>query len=286
MIHERHSNLWLELFPEKYFEGTAAAALNMYRNQRKVRLSEIDINKRNFNYWKNNDLFSDLSFNAQKGWSIFNGIDEIALLTVGELWKFGFGIDYIKPVLNFLYDDSLVKKDIEIYLSSNKVVDIEEIFNPEQPNLLSFFLRERNVVKHYLNNLEYLMLITGRLNKNVSLIMDSNANVNVLIGENSISIIGNKSLFEFFNGTSINLSLSKFHINIYQQNLELREDVMMNIFKKSIYRDDKDYVHEDLPTDINISSAIKEHQNQDIKIEIRNKQKVKISRTIISSKNK
>jgi len=286
MRQKMHNNYWIELFPEKYFEGAAAAALNLYRNHRKVRLSEIDINSRNFNYWKNNGLFSDLSFNSQKGWAIFNGVDEMALLTVGELWKFGFGIEYIKPILNFFYAESLVKSDIEIYLSNNKVVDLEEIFNPEQPNLLSFFLQEKNLVKYYLNNLEFLMLLIGRLNKNVSLIMDSNGNLNVLIGNEAVSIIGNQSLSDLLNGTSLNLSISKFHINIYQQGLKLNEDLMINIFKKSFFRDDKEYAFEELTTDVNINSALKQHANQDIKIEIRNKQRVKISRTIITSKIK
>lgn len=286
MTEKIHSNLWSEMFPEKYFEGAAAKALDLYRYQRKVRLSEIDINKRNFNYWKNNGLFSDLSFNAQKGWSIFNGIDEIALLTVGELWNFGFGINYIKPILHFFYDESLVKRDIEIYLSDNKTVDIEEIFNQENPNLLSFFLREKNVVKHHINNLEFLMLITGRLNKNVSLIVDSQANVNLLIGDAAVSIIGSKSLNDLLNGTSLNLSISKFHINIYQEGIEFDTNSMMNIFKNSFLNDDKEYVQENLATDVNINSTLKEHSNQDIKIEIRNKQKVKISRTIIKPKHK
>ncbi|MEI8129567.1 MAG: hypothetical protein WCG95_08140, partial [bacterium] len=74
MTQKLHSKEWLEIFPEKYYEGAAAATLHLYRNYRKVRLSDIDINKRNFNYWKNNGLFSNLSFNSQKGWSTFNGV--------------------------------------------------------------------------------------------------------------------------------------------------------------------------------------------------------------------
>ena len=130
------------------------------------------------------------------------------------------------------------------------------------------------------------MLITGRLNKNVSLIVDSQANVNLLIGDAAVSIIGSKSLNDLLNGTSLNLSISKFHINIYQEGIEFDTNSMMNIFKNSFLNDDKEYVQENLATDVNINSTLKEHSNQDIKIEIRNKQKVKISRTIIKPKHK
>ena len=282
---KEHSELWSQVFSDKYFEGASAAMINLYRNSRKVRLSDIAIDRRKFNYWKTEGLFDNLSMKPQDGgWLLFDGVDEMALLLVGRLWEFGFDLKLLKPTLNFLFDDSLIKEDVALYLEINRTVEVERLFNPAQPDLLSFFIKENSNVRPLINNLEFLMLLIAIKSIPVSMIFDANKNLNTLIGDKFINLVGDKHQYDFFKETFLNVSLNEFYDNIYVRSKEQDEETFMNMLKRASLPNDKECTMEVLSTDVNFSLIIKEHPNQDILIKVRNKKKFEVSRIIITSK--
>ena len=282
---ENYSLWWSEVFSDKYHEGAVARSLDYLRNHRKVKLSSIDVDKRKFNYWKSEGLFKQLTMNPQTGgWLLFNSVDEIALLVVGRLWDFGCDVSVIKPVLNFFYSNSLIKSDLDLFLEKNKDFNLSDFFNPEQPELLSFFIQEKNAHHYFINNLEFIMLYISRKGNRVSLVFDTDKNMILMIDKTTFNLDGKEAPIFNLGGTFLSISVSETISNVLIKSKETRHRDFVEMFQSASVRPDKNYNEEMLPNDINISSAIKEYDNQDILIEIRNKKKSKIKRTIISPK--
>lgn len=283
----KYSKLWLELFEEEYFLGAAATSLDYLRNHRRVKLSHIDINKRKFNYWKSEGLFEQLEMNPQQGgWLEFNSIDEIALLIVGRLWDFGFSVDTIKKILHFFYDDSIIEHDIKLFINSKDEFTLKNQFESERPNLQSFLFKEKNNRKKLLNNLEIILIYISQKPDRVSVVYDSECNLVISINNYYFNTDG-KPLYELnLEGTYLSVSISEIVSSVLLKTKESGHKQFVEMFQSAIMKPDKEYKYEELPIDININSAIKEYQNQDILIEIRNKKKHNIKRTIISPKKK
>jgi hypothetical protein len=282
---EKYSRWWLDVFSENYFQGAAAQSLDYLRNHRKVKLSNIDIDKRKFNYWKSEGLFNQLMMNSQTGgWLMFNSVDEISLLIIGRLWDFGFDISVIKPVLNFFYSNTLIKADLELFLQKNNEIKLADFFDPEQPKLLSFFIQEKQAHQYFINNLEFIMLYISQKSNNVSLVFDTDKNMILMIDDTIFNLEGKETPNFNFGGTFLNISVSEIISNVLIKSKESGHREFIKMFQNTNIKPDKNYIEKELPIDINISAALKEYDNQDILIEVRNKRKYKIKRTIISPK--
>jgi len=186
--------------------------------------------------------------------------------------------------LKYLFDDSLIKDDVALYLEINKIVEVSRLFNPAQPDLLSFFIKENNNTRPLINNLEFLMLLMAIKSVPVSMIFDANKNLNILIGDTFINLVGENHYNDFLRETFLNVSINEFYDNIYVRSKEDKQQTFINMYKNSLLQPDKEYKTEELPLNSNISSILKDYPNQDITIEVRNKKKSKVSRIIIKNK--
>ncbi len=280
-----YSKLWLELFGDDYFLGATAKSLNYLRNHRKVKLKEIAIDKRKYNYWKSEGLFEQLDMHPQNGgWLEFNSIDEIALMMVGRLWDFGISVELNKEILQFLYNDSIIVKDIELFVNDQNKKNTMTALNLEHPNLYSFLLEEKGKRKTLMNNLELIVIYISQKKNRVSLIYDTDGNLALSINKYYFDMFGNPLDELNVEGTYLSLSISEIVSSVIIKTIVSGHNQFVAMFQNATIRPDKTYQYEELPIDTNLSRAIKEHQNQDILIEIRNNKKQKIKRTIISPK--